>query len=108
VAGASYAIYATVWGTPLRFNDLLNRQAIVAALDSPQTLTQMGVIDGAWYDLSSGKLDIYSPAERTKNFARTRTFDAEIAAWDKKDLSAQDRLSYNIVRWDYARRLANE
>lgn len=37
--GAGYIVYATVWGTPLRFNDLLDRQAIVEAMDSPQTLT---------------------------------------------------------------------
>ncbi len=108
VAGASYFAYRIAWGTPFRFNDLLNRQAIVAVLDSPQTLTQVGVIDGAWYDFTSGKLDTYSLAEREKSFARARKFDAEIAAWDKKDLGAQDRLSYDIVRWDYARRLATE
>jgi len=108
LAGASYFAYRTVWGTPFRFNDLLNRQAIYAALDSPQTLTQAGVIDGAWYDFSSGKLDTYSLAEREKNFTRLRKFDAEIAAWDRKDLNAQDRLSYDIVRWNYARTLANE
>jgi uncharacterized protein (DUF885 family) len=108
LAGASYVVYVTVWGTPLRFNDLLNRQAIYAALDSPQTLTQIGIIDGAWYDFTSGKLDAYSPAERAKNFARTRKFDAEIAAWDKKSLTPQEQLSYNIVRWSYARSLANE
>ena len=39
VLGASYVVYQTVWGTPLRFNDLLNRQAIIEALNSPQTMT---------------------------------------------------------------------
>jgi len=108
LAGPTPIAYRVVWGTPLRFNDLLNRQAIVAALDSPQTLTQLGVIDGAWYDFTSGKLDAYSLAERKRNFARLSKFDAEIAAWDKKDLGAQDRLSYDIVRWGYERNLANE
>ena len=108
VAGTSYFAYRTVWGTPFRFNDLLNRQAIFAALDSPQTLTQVGVIDGAWYDFTSGKLDAYSLTEREKNFARTHKFDAEIAAWDRRSLSPQERLSYDIVHWGYARNLANQ
>ncbi len=106
--GASYFAYRVVWGTPFRFNDLLNRQAITAALDSPQSLTQAGVTDGAWYDFTSGKLDTYSLAEREKIFARTREFDAQIAAWDRAKLSPQEQLSYDIVRWNYARLLADE
>ncbi|MGA7711414.1 MAG: DUF885 domain-containing protein [Rhizomicrobium sp.] len=106
--GAGYIVYATVWGTPLRFNDLLDRQAIVEAMDSPQTLTQVGVIDGAWYDFSSGKLDRYSLAERQKRFERTRKFDAEIAAWNRDKLSPQQQLSYDIIRWGYARSLADQ
>ena len=108
LAGASFVVYRIVWGTPFRFNDLLNRQAIFTALENPQTLTQYGIIDGAWYDFTSGKLDAYSPAERENRFARTRKFDAEIAAWDKKNLSPQERLSYDIVRWGYSRNLADE
>ena len=108
LVGVSTFAYRIVWGTPFRFNDLLNRQAIYAALDSPQTMTQVGIIDGAWYDFSSNKLDTYSLAERKRNFAQTRKFDAEIAAWDKKNLTPQQQLSYDIVRWDYARRLTNE
>ena len=108
VFGASYVVYQTVWGTPLRFNDLLNRQAIIEALDSPQTLTQAGIVDGAWYDFSSGKLDTYSLAERQLRYDRTRKFDVEIAAWNRDRLSPQEQLSYDIVRWGYARRLADE
>ncbi|MDE2112332.1 MAG: DUF885 domain-containing protein [Alphaproteobacteria bacterium] len=107
-AGAGYVVYATVWGTPFRFNDLLNRQAIFEALDSPQTLTRIGITDGTWYDFTSGKLDPYSLAARQKRFDRARRFDARIAAWNKASLAPQERLSYDIVRWSYARRLADE
>jgi uncharacterized protein (DUF885 family) len=106
--GTGYILYQTVWGTPLRFNDLLDRQAIVEAIDSPQTLTQIGVIDGAWYDFTSGKLDRYSLAERQKRFERTRKFDAEIAAWNPDKLSPQEQLSYDIIRWGYSRSLADQ
>ncbi len=108
LALGGYLVYATVWGTPLRFNDLLDRQAIYEALDSPQLLTQVGIIDGAWYDTTSGKLDPYSLAERQKRFNRTRKFDAEIAAWNRDRLPQQEQLSYDIVRWGFARALADE
>jgi len=103
---AGYVGCRTVWGTPLRFRDLLMRQAVVAALDSPQTMTQAGLLDGSWFDFSSGKLDEYSLKARGERFARTRRFDAELAAWDLTRLSPRDQLSYQIVRWTYARQLA--
>jgi uncharacterized protein (DUF885 family) len=105
--GGAYLAYRTVWGTPLRFKDLLLRQAIMQVLDSPQALTQVGISDGKWYDFTSGKLDPYSLSERQKRFDRIRRFDAEIAVWDKNNLSPQDRLSYDIIRWTYERQLAD-
>jgi uncharacterized protein (DUF885 family) len=102
----SYAVYRTVWGMPFTFDQLLLRQAVIEAFDSPQTLTQYGVTDGKWYDFTSGKLDDYSPEARQRRFERTYRFQAELAQWDRASLSPQDRLSYDIVRWSYARRVA--
>lgn len=105
---AGYVGYRTVWGTPLRFSDLLLRQAIVQVADSPQALTSIGIIDGKWYDFTSDKLDEYSLAHRQKVFERVHQFDKELAAWDRSKLSPHDQLSYDIVRWGYARQLDNE
>jgi uncharacterized protein (DUF885 family) len=107
LVGLGYLVYATVWGTPLRFNNLLDRQTIVEVLNSPQTLTQVGIIDGALYDFTSGKLDPYSLAERQKRLDRTQKFDGEIAAWNRERLSPQEQLSYDIIRWEFARELTN-
>lgn len=104
----TWLVYTTVWGTPLRFKDLLLRQAIEQVRDSPQLLTQIGIVDGEWYDFSSDKLDEYSLRKRADDFARTRRFDREIAGWERAELSAQDQLSYDIIRWTYARQLADE
>lgn len=102
-----YVAYRTVWGTPLRFSDLLMRQAFAQVLDSPQLMTNVGLIDGAWYDTSSGKLDEYSLAHRQAMYERTRRFDRELAAWDRSKLSPQDQLSYDIIRWGYDRQLSD-
>jgi len=108
LATLGYLVYTTVWGTPLRFNILLDRQAVSEALDQPQTLTATGYVEGQWYDFASGKLDSYSLSERNKRRERTRKFDTELAGWDKSRLSPEERLSYDIVRWNYARTLSNE
>jgi uncharacterized protein (DUF885 family) len=108
VIAAGYFVYREAWGTPLRFSDLLLRQAITEVRESPQLLTQVGIVDGKWYDFSSDKLDRYSLKARQHRFNRTRRFDAELAAWNRADLSAQDQLSYDIIRWSYSRALADE
>jgi len=104
---AGYAVYRTVWGTPLRFSDLLTRQAVTQVLESPQLMTSVGLVDGAWYDTSSGKLDEYSLVHRQAVYERIRRFDKELAAWDRSKLSPQEQLSYDIIRWGYARQLDN-
>jgi uncharacterized protein (DUF885 family) len=103
-----YLAYETAWGTPFRIRDLLMRQAIQQVLDSPQAMTQVGIIDGEWYDFSSDELDRYSLKERRRIFDRTRRHDAELAAWETIPMSEQNRLSLDIVRWTYARTLADE
>jgi len=108
IVAAGYFVYREVWGTPLRFRELLLRQAVEQLYDSPQELTQAGIIDGRWYDFSSGGLDRYSLEARKHRFARTRRFDAELAAWNRADLSPQDQMSYDIIRWSYSRILADE
>jgi len=108
LAGSGYVVYRTVWGTPLRFSDLLMRQAADYVLERPQLLTQIGILDGAWYDFSSGKLDPYSLAERRRRFAQLRRFEAELAAWDRSGLSEEDKLSYDTVHWSNVRALADE
>jgi uncharacterized protein (DUF885 family) len=101
-------VYFFVWAYPLKFNWLLDRQAIAFALDHPQELTQVGVVDGGWFDFHSGKLDRYSLEERAKSYDRVRANEAEIKAWDRSKLNPQEQLSYDIVLWSYDRALANE
>lgn len=107
VAGG-YFTYTTVWGTPLRFNWLLNRQAVSYVFDHPEALTQIGAIDGTWFDFHSGKLDPYSLAERQDGYDRARRFIGEIKSWDRSKLSPQEQLSYDIALWTYERGLSEE
>jgi uncharacterized protein (DUF885 family) len=103
-----YLLYTTVWGMPLWFNTLLNRQAVIFVLEHPEEFTQVGVTDGTWLDFHSGKLDAYSLDNRRKGYALARRFIGEIRQWDRSRLSRQEQLSYDIVLWSYGRALANE
>src|SRR6202000_2583273 len=86
-------VYTTVWGTPFRFNWLLDRQAMSAVIDKPELLTQIGAVDGTVLDFHSGKLDAYSLDERAKGYDQLRRFEGDIKAWDRAKLSSQEQLS---------------
>jgi uncharacterized protein (DUF885 family) len=101
-------VYTTVWGTPFKFNWLLNRQAVGYVFDHPEALTQIGAIDGGWFDFHSGKLDPYSLEDRQETYDRSRRYIAEIKAWDRSKLSHQEQLSYDIALWTYQRGLDQE
>ncbi len=103
-----YLAYTTVWGTPLKFNWLLNRQAVSYVFDHPEALTQIGAIDGSWIDFHSGKLDPYSLGERQDGYDRARKFADEVKTWDRSKLSPQEQLSYDIALWSYGRALSDE
>ena len=107
VGGAGFA-YFFVWTYPLKFNWLLDRQAVSYVISHPEAITQLGVIDGTAIDYHSGKLDPYSLDERASTFARVRAYEAEIKGWDRAKLSPQEQLSYDIVLWTYDRALADE
>ena len=107
VGGAGFA-YVFVWTYPLKFNWLLDRQAVSYVLSHPEAMTEIGVIDGSWVDFHSGKLDPYSLDERAATFARVHGNEAEIKAWDRAKLGPQEQLSYDIVLWTYDRALDDE
>ncbi|MBV8977478.1 MAG: DUF885 domain-containing protein [Alphaproteobacteria bacterium] len=100
-------VYELVWKHPLRFNWMLDRQAVAFVVDRPQELSAIGFVDGTWFDFHSGKLDSYSLVERQENFRRLRDNEAEIRRWNRADLAPQEQLSYDIVLWSYDRTLAD-
>ncbi len=107
VGGAGFA-YVFVWTYPLKFNWLLDRQAVSYVIGHPEAMTEIGVIDGSWVDFHSGKLDPYSLDERAATFARVHGNEAEIKGWDRAKLGPQEQLSYDIVLWTYDRALDDE
>ena len=50
------------WFMPIGVNNYINKISIKLALASPQTLTQIGMIDDTIIDFHSGKLDDHSEA----------------------------------------------
>ncbi len=108
LAVGGYLGYRTIWGKPLTFNMLLNRQATFFLLERPQILSSVGIIEGGFLDRHSDKLDAYSLDERAKGYAELRSNEAEIRQWDRTELSPQEQLSYDVALWTYDGQLAGE
>ena len=104
----SYLVYATLFGTPLSFGALLDRQAAIVLLQQPELLVQTGIVDGSWLDFTNGNLGAYSLQARSERYEQLREFRAEIQQWDRSKLRPQEQLSYDMLVWSYSRSLANE
>ncbi|HWA92486.1 MAG TPA: DUF885 domain-containing protein [Rhizomicrobium sp.] len=106
VAGGGF-LALNIWGTPFKFNWLLDRQAVAVVIDKPEILTQLGAVDGTFLDFHSGKLDPYSLDARKKDYDQIRRFESEIKAWDRAKLTPQEQLSYDIALFFYDTQLAD-
>lgn len=103
---ALVAGYKVGFGHPFTLNQLANRQALHFLLRSPETLTQVGLIEGTWLDRHSGKLAEVGPAAREKDYAFLEKALAEVQEFDRAELSAQDRITYDILVDQYSSGLA--
>ena len=106
LALALFAGYKIGFGHPFTINQLANRQALHFLLRSPETLTQLGLIEGTWLDRHSGKLAEVGPAAREKDYAFLEKSLAEVQEFDRAELSTQDRITYDILVDQYGNGLA--
>src|SRR6185295_19073875 len=97
--GAGFWVYQLVWGLPFNFDHLVDRQAVYFLLSRPQTLTQLGIVDGTWLDYHSDKLDDFSVAERERLYAQSKRYLEEVRSYDRASLTPQQRTTYDIMAW---------
>jgi uncharacterized protein (DUF885 family) len=91
--------YRLIWGRPLQIAHFYERIFIEQALDSPQLLSQIGLIDNSWLDFHSGKLDDASPAATERNEARLARDYGLLKEYDPEGETQGERLSSDILGW---------
>jgi uncharacterized protein (DUF885 family) len=101
-----WAGYRIGFGKPFTINQLANRQAVVFLLRDPQLLTQLGLIDGTALDFHSGKLTPFTVAHRDRDYAQLERFLRELDQLDRRQLGAQDQLTWDVLHELYSDRLA--
>ncbi|HOP18469.1 MAG TPA: DUF885 family protein, partial [Amphiplicatus sp.] len=91
--------YFWFWATPVGVNNYINKVTIEAAIDSPELITQLGIIDNTPLDFHSGKLSDYTEAQDKKSLAKLKRARAGLDKYGPDGLEGQELLSWKITAW---------
>jgi uncharacterized protein (DUF885 family) len=87
------------WVTPVGIDNYVNKITLQFALDSPETLSQIGVIDNTPLDFHSGRLDDYTEAHEATLRAWLRDARAGLDRYGPKGLTGQQRITWETTAW---------
>ena len=87
------------WFTPVGVNNYINKVAIQLAIDSPELLTSLGMIDNTPFDFHSGKLGDRTKAQDDKSLAKLKKARAGLDKYGPEGLEGQELLSWRIAAW---------
>jgi uncharacterized protein (DUF885 family) len=87
------------WFTPVGLNNYVNKITVQLALESPQTLTALGVIDNTPLDFHSGRLDAQTREAEQRTLAKLRKARAGLDRYGPQGLSGQELLTWQITAW---------
>jgi uncharacterized protein (DUF885 family) len=95
IAGAS----VWFWFYPVTVNNTVNKFTAEFAMETPELLTGLGIIDNTPLDFHSGKLSDYTKAREEKALARLKKSRASMDRFNPVKLKGQEKLSWEISTW---------
>ncbi len=95
LAGAS----VWFWFYPVTVNNAVNKFTAEFAMETPELLTGLGMIDNTPLDFHSGKLSAYTKEQDDKNIARLKKAREMMNRFDPEKLKGQEKLSWEISTW---------
>lgn len=87
------------WFYPVTVNNAVNKFTAEFAMETPELLTGLGMIDNTPLDFHSGKLSDYTKAQDDKNIARLKKARAMMDRFNPEKLKGQEKLSWEISTW---------
>ncbi|MFZ5617791.1 MAG: DUF885 domain-containing protein [Pseudomonadota bacterium] len=87
------------WFYPVTVNNAVNKFTIEFAMETPELMTGLGMIDNTPLDFHSGKLSDYTKAQDDKNLARLKKAREMMNRFNPEKLKGQDELSWEISTW---------
>lgn len=97
-----------VWFRPFSLGLFHERVFVEFALESPETLSAIGIAESFGWRRHNAHLDDLSIAKGDRDFARLRRNLADLRAYDGARLSAQQRLSNRVLDWFLQNQLDGE
>ena len=87
------------WFYPVTVNNTVNQFSAEFAMDTPELLSGVGLIDNTVLDFHSGKLGDYTRAKEQEMLARLRKARERMDRFDPAELEGQEKLSWDIAVW---------
>jgi len=98
IAGTAFVV-PTVWFQPWSIQHFYVRVFLKYALQHPELLTQLGVLNGVPFGDWRDRLSDYSPAGEDADLAMARDNLARLQRYDRSRMNAEDQLSYDVMEW---------
>jgi len=99
IAVAALGASLWFWFTPVGLNNYVNKITVQLALDSPQILTSLGLIDNTPLDFHSGKLDEQTKAAEQRSLAKLRRAREGLNDYGPEGLEGQELVTWQITAW---------
>jgi uncharacterized protein (DUF885 family) len=80
-------------------NNYINKVTIQAAMESPELITRLGLIDNTVLDFHSGKLADYTKEADERSLEKLRTARKGLDDYGPQGLEGQELLSWKIAAW---------
>jgi uncharacterized protein (DUF885 family) len=87
------------WYGPLPLNWFFNRSFLKMVLDSPETLSQLRLLESVGIKFHQDELDDVSIAAGDRTIEKLRSIHEELESFDVDRLDRQEQLSYEIADW---------
>ena len=87
------------WFTPVGVNNYINKVTIQVAMDSPELITRLGLIDNTVLDFHSGKLADYTKEADERSLEKLRNAREGLDNYGPEGLEGQELLSWKIAAW---------
>jgi len=87
------------WFTPVGVNNYINKVMFQLAMDSPEIMTSLGLIDNTPLDFHSGRLDDYTKAQEEESREKLKAARAGLNDYGPDGLEGQELLSWRITAW---------
>ncbi|MEL0314838.1 MAG: DUF885 domain-containing protein, partial [Halieaceae bacterium] len=87
------------WFTPVGVTNYINKVTVQIAMESPELITRLGLIDNTVLDFHSGKLADYTKEADERSLEKLRNAREGLDKYGPEGLKGQELLSWKIAAW---------